>query len=476
MALGSSTWRQLLGLLCLCLHWRAISAGYLEDNFPADSIEDASLTTLQLLAKYKYPGEVHTVTTEDQYVLQMHRMPRPRAKPVLLMHGLQDTSSSWIIMGPQSGLGYYLFDAGYDVWMGNVRGNRYSRSHVELNPDLDKIFWSFSWHEIGLYDLPALIDAVLAKTGFKKLSYIGHSQGATSFLVMASIRPEYNEKVHVMQAIAPVVFTAHMRTPLRPVLRTSLNILGENYEVLPHSDLLLRRCMTSEIRLQACLYNMGLLIGKITQETNRTMIPVILGQLPGGSSDRQFKHYLQLHKSKRFCQYDFGRDNRRIYGRSTPPDYALERVTAPVGLYYGGNDYLAAVKDVQRLVKRLPNVVVNYMHPNKEFNHVDILWGINSRHMVHPKFLEVMQLYEAGGPQNATEGGTPSPDVAVASAVDLTDEEQVATEKPPKEASWGSTPSKASQASLVSTGIYKCCAAGDGLEERSLSHSNDGKL
>ncbi|XP_034473670.1 lipase 1 [Drosophila innubila] len=414
-----STWRQLLGLLCLSLYWRASTAGYLEDNFPANSIEDASLTTLQLLAKYKYPAERHSVTTEDKYVLQMHRIARPGAKPVLLMHGLQDSSSTWIIMGPQSGLGYFLYDAGYDVWMGNARGNRYSRSHVKLNPSTDKVYWSFSWHEIGLYDLPAMIDAVLAKTGYKKLSYIGHSQGTTSFFVMASSRTDYNEKVLVMQALAPVAFTTHIKTPLRNLASSSLNILGENYEVLPHSDLALTQCMSSAIRLQTCLYYIGLILGKNPAEVNRTMLPVILGQLPAGSSAKQFKHYLQLHESDRFCQYDFGKVNQRIYGRSTPPDYALERITAPVGLYYAQNDFLAAVEDVHRLAKRLPNVVVNHMYPNKKFNHVDMVWGISSRRIAQPKFLEVMQLWEAGGPQNLT-----SPDGVSTPSVKILDEEQ----------------------------------------------------
>ncbi len=46
-----------------------------------------------------------------------------------------------------------LANIGYDVWLGNNRGNKYSRSHISLNPDKDKNFWDFSFHEMGKYDL-----------------------------------------------------------------------------------------------------------------------------------------------------------------------------------------------------------------------------------------------------------------------------------------------------------------------------------
>lgn len=51
-----------------------------------------------------------------------------------------------------------------------------------------------------------MIDYILAKTGEKKLFYIGHSQGTTSFFVMGSTRPEYNDKIRLMVALAPVAY------------------------------------------------------------------------------------------------------------------------------------------------------------------------------------------------------------------------------------------------------------------------------
>ncbi|KOX67406.1 Lipase 1, partial [Melipona quadrifasciata] len=102
-------------------------------------------------------------------------------------------------------LGFRLADEGYDVWLGNVRGNRYSRKNLLLSTS-DPDFWNFSWNEIGIYDMPAMIDRIIEETKQGKMFVVTHSQGGSVFFVMASERPEYQEKIIAYFALAPATF------------------------------------------------------------------------------------------------------------------------------------------------------------------------------------------------------------------------------------------------------------------------------
>ena len=81
-----------------------------------------------------------------------------------------------------------------------------------------QFFVHYSWHEMGVYDLPAVIDYILNATGNQKLYYIGHSMGTTMFYVLMSERPQYNSKISAMFSLAPVAFLSHMTNPLRALI------------------------------------------------------------------------------------------------------------------------------------------------------------------------------------------------------------------------------------------------------------------
>ena len=113
------------------------------------------------------------------------------------------------------------------MWLGNYRGNTYSRNHTFLNPDdqsgnkgakssihtLSGGFWDFTWDEMAHYDIPAMIEKVLELTGETELFYAGHSMGTTAFMAMHfHIKVQINP-LKILQVIERKLFQLNSKGP-----------------------------------------------------------------------------------------------------------------------------------------------------------------------------------------------------------------------------------------------------------------------
>ncbi|KAL1110242.1 hypothetical protein AAG570_008319 [Ranatra chinensis] len=344
----------------------------------------------KIIKRYGYEAESHEVVTEDGYILTVHRIPSRTPEtsklPILLQHGLLDSSAGWIINGPNRSLAYQMADKGYDVWLGNARGNVYSKGHVSLSPS-DQRFWNFSWHEMGYYDLPAVIDYLLNVTRSSSLYYVGHSMGTTMSYVLSSTRPEYNLKIKHLFSLAPVAFMSRATSPLRYLAPYAKNLelvtkwFGPG-EFLPRNTLmnyiLKYSCENSIFESKLCEHYIFIICGYDPQQFNMKLLPVILGHSPAGASTKTLVHFAQLIQSGEFAQFDYGEEeNLKIYGTKEPPKYDFKKMSLPVTLYYGQNDLLANVKDVDLLYNILPNPKGMFRVNFSLFNHLDFLWSID---------------------------------------------------------------------------------------------------
>jgi len=321
--------------------------------------------------------EIHNVSTEDGYVLRLYRIPggkneinyKEKVKPpVFFQHGLVDSSDGWFSnINEKNCIPFILANLGFDIWLGNSRGNKHSKHNINLSPK-EQAFWAFSFHELAQYDIPACFDFIfkLNKSG-EKIIYFGHSQGTTIMFSAISFMLEYiKSKCKMFIALAPVANLSNIDSHL-PKLIKNLELdkfFLENhiYEFLPYNT----ESIKSNISLLDNINNvfhaaLSLLTDKNSQEINdNESVKRYFSHYPNGSSYKCVNHFTQIIRNKRFCYYDYGFEaNMEIYKSPTPPDYKLTNVKDfPIVLCVGTEDRLATMKDAIWLKENLKENVI----------------------------------------------------------------------------------------------------------------------
>ncbi|OPJ84452.1 lipase member M [Patagioenas fasciata monilis] len=371
------------------------------------AVDPAALMNINELITYKgYPSEEYEVTTEDGYIITINRIPygiqnqgNPASKPaVFLQHGLLGDASNWIANLPNNSLGFILADAGFDVWMGNSRGNRWSRKHQNYSIDQDE-FWAFSFDEMAKFDLPAAINFIVEKTGQEKLYYIGHSQGTTVAFIAFSTMPELAQKIKFYFALAPVTTIKYARSPVTKLLylpeKLLRGFLGKR-EFLPQTTRLKRLLVPvcshrAFSRLcRSVFFSLG---GCNLKNLDTNQIHVYIAQTPAGTSVQNMVHWSQEARSGKFQAYDWGssKKNMEKYEQATPPLYNVEEMVVPTAVWTGGQDLLANPKDVAILLSQIKGLIYHKRIP--EWAHLDFIWGLDAHLHVYDEIIDLMQKY-----------------------------------------------------------------------------------
>lgn len=375
---------------------------------------------VELCEVWGYEAEEHIVQTKDGYLLGLHRV-RPKGsserrgrertrgrgrgklygedagkRVVYMHHGLMMNSEIWVCLTEKERcLPFVLVDAGYDVWLGNNRGNKYSKKCIHQSSS-DPNFWNFSMDQFAIHDIPDAINYILDTTRSRSLSYIGFSQGTAQAFASLSIHPSLNEKVDVFIALAPAMSPAGLHNPIVDALiKASPNLL---YLLFGRKSIL-----SSATFWQSLLYPpifVRLIDSALTFLFNWRGVNITLNQklaayahLYSYTSTKSVVHWFQIIRNKSFQMYDddvHAQSLMNMYGNTfyRVARFPTKNITTPIVLVWGGSDSLV---DIRVMLKELPGHTVDIGIPHYE--HLDMLWAQDVDKLVFPTVLRSLETY-----------------------------------------------------------------------------------
>jgi len=411
--------------------FRVVPVGYCLDllGFPMETPqytkEDAEMEmdTREFIESRGYPTETHFATTPDGYVLGLQRIvasqvnadddgtdgadgadeQRQPPKVVLFVHGFMQSSEAFVIRRNSSNsVPLVLAAAGYDVWLGNNRGNKYSCKHTTRKPAHEE-FWDFSLDEMIRFDLPTMIEYVLEQTGAENLTLIGFSQGTAQGFACMSSYPQLAKKVNLFIALAPVSEVRGFSNPVVDNLARArpdfIFLLFGRKSILP-STLFWRKVLSRSIFVHTIDKAVMFLFGWSARCIEPSEKALLYSHIYSFSSVKTVVHWFQIIQSTKFQMFD---DCMIVNNASNPydryatkalPQYRTTQLQCPVACFYGGNDNLP---NTTALLASLPKDKVVLFHEEAEYEHLDFMWAKDTGTKICPKVLSLVKQYNPIG-------------------------------------------------------------------------------
>lgn len=342
---------------------------------------------------FDYDIENRIVRTKDGYLLTVHRItslgikPPPRnGKVVYLHHGLLMDSEIWVTMLEKNqNLPFVLYELGYDVWLGNNRGNKYSHKHLTKKLD-SKDFWDFCIDEFALFDIPDTIDFILQETGKESLTYIGFSQGTAQAFASVSINPDLNNKVERIIAISPATTPHGLYSKFLDILlKSSPNLIYLLFsrKILMPSVLFWERVMYPPFFDTSIDISNYMLFNWKSKNIDKIQKIASYAHLYSTTSVKTVVQWFQIMASKNFQMYH---DSSVSVLNFDPVSYPLKNIRIPILLIYGNTDSLV---DIEVMKKQLPSENVHCFSVD-DHEHLDNLWGRDVETAVFPLVLSAL--------------------------------------------------------------------------------------
>ncbi|KAL2050459.1 hypothetical protein ABVK25_009293 [Lepraria finkii] len=350
-----------------------------------------------------------------------------RKYPILLVHGLLQSAGAYCANDDDS-LAFFLAKSGYDVWLGNNRcGFKPQHSLLAYK---DPRMWNWNIRQMGVMDLPALVSRVLSETSFEKLGLVCHSQGTSeTFVALAKEqRPDLGNKISVFCALAPAVYAGpligkmylkfmriispgmfrimfgiHAFIPFMMTMHSWLP--GKLYGALGYRvfsflfnwtddrwDQGLRDRLFQFAPVYVSAESMRWWLGRECFATQKCILATREeGKHEDEEDEEEEEEDYYVHSAEQSSEHMLHTaDNTEHQGRGRRAWY--DDQVPPFALWVAGSD---ALVDGRRLLRRFerrrePHVRVVYSKIIEEYEHLDVLWAMDSIDKVGKEVREVL--------------------------------------------------------------------------------------
>lgn len=362
----------------------------------------------ELCELYGYYCEEHIVQTGDGYLLGVHRLGwKPgeegtrvnsgrdggvKKKVVYMHHGLMMNSEVWVCMTERERcLPFELVERGYDVWLGNNRGNKYSKKSIHT-PPTSSSFWNFSMDQFAFHDIPDSIAYILETTHQPSLSYIGFSQGTAQAFATLSIHPTLNDKVNVFIALAPAMSPKGVASgTVDSFVKASPDILYLAFgrKAILASATMWQSILYPPIFVRLIDTSLRFLFGWSAVNIAPHQKLAAYPHLYSYTSTKSVVHWFQIIRNGTFQMYDDEAPNPITSNRSKyykVAKFPTKNIKTPIVLVYGGSDSLV---DINVMLKELPRHTIAKEIPHYE--HLDFLWAQSVNELVFPHVFDALE-------------------------------------------------------------------------------------
>ncbi|RVW13322.1 Triacylglycerol lipase 2 [Vitis vinifera] len=248
---------------------------------------------------------------------------------------------------------HLLADSGFDVWIANTRGTKYSRGHTSLDPG-DSAFGighGMSWYH---------------------MTFLLASRYSDCFGCL------FPESAVLLSPIAYSLYWLGLEGNIH-VLDFLISTMSFE-KVIFHNDL---HCVVSAGQ-NCCL--------------NSSSVDVFLEHEPQSTATKNTIHLSQMIREGTLAMYDYKDEDENMehYGQPTPPVYNMTTIPndLPLFLSHGGQDALSDVNDVQLLLESLKDhdgdkLVVQY---REDYAHADYVMASNAKQAVYDPLMAFFKL------------------------------------------------------------------------------------